>query len=62
MKKQEAEKKYGKEMLEKMVKTEYLNNITITMNKDGTTDIPERDYELAYRAVKGKYISSLEWD
>ena len=64
MKPEEAEKKYGKEMLEKMVKTGFLDVITVTLNKDGTTDIPDRDYEIAYKAVKHgkKSIHYYEWD
>jgi len=61
MKIKEAEEKYGIEMLVKMRKTGYLDGITVTMNKGGV-DIPERDYEIAYKAAKGEYINPFEWD
>lgn len=58
----EAKEKYGEEVLEKMIKTGWLDGITTTLNKDGIINIPDEDYERAYRAAKGEYIHSLEWD
>lgn len=58
----EAEEKYGKEMLEKMEKTGFLSGITVTMNDKGEVDVPEQDYDRAYRAAKGEKIHPLEWD
>ena len=60
----EAEKKYGKKMLEEMTKTGFLDEITVLLKKDGTIDIPDRDYEIAHRAVKygRESIHPLEWD
>jgi hypothetical protein len=59
---EEAEKKYGKEMIEKMEATGYLTGITCIVDNDGKTYCPERDYELALRAVKGKPIHPNEID
>jgi len=58
----EAEKKYGKEMLEKMRKTGWLDGITMTLNENGEVDVPDSDYDRAYRAAQGKKIHPLEWD
>jgi len=62
MKMEEAEKKYGKEMLEKMKKTGYLSGITVSLCEDGSFDIPERDFAVAYKAAQGKKIHPFEWD
>ena len=58
----EAVEKYGLAMLKKMGKTGYLDCVTGIVLPDGQTAIPERDYELAYRAVKGEPIHPEEWD
>jgi len=60
----EAEEKYGKLMLEKMIKTGFLDGITVTINKDGTMNVPQKDYDIAYKAVKygKKSIHPYEWD
>lgn len=52
---------YGIELASKMEKSKYLCCVTVEM-KDGKTDYPERDIDLAYRDVMGMDISSLEWD
>jgi hypothetical protein len=58
----EAVEKYGLAMLKKMGKTGYLDCVTGIVLPDGQLAIPERDYELAYRAVKGEPIHPEEWD
>lgn len=58
----EAETKYGKVMLKKMRATGFLSGITMSLNKNGEVDVPDRDYELAYRAARGKKIHPEEWD
>jgi hypothetical protein len=58
----EVEKKYGKELSDKMSKSQYLECITVTLAFDGTWDYPERDIDLAYRDIMKLPISSLEWD
>lgn len=45
-----------------MEKSKYLQGITVTMTKEGKTDIPEHDIHLAYRDVTKKKIHPLEWD
>ena len=58
----EAVEKYGKPMLKKMGKTGYLDCVTGIVLPDGETAIPERDYDLAYRAATGDRIDPEEWD
>lgn len=58
----EAELKYGKERLELMVKTGWLDGITVTSNTKGEIDVPASDYDRAYRASLGKKIHPMEWD
>ena len=58
----EAVEIYGKSMLKKMRKTGYLDCVTGIVLPTGETAIPERDYELAYRAATGDRIDSEEWD
>ena len=62
MNQKEAEEKYGKETLEKMLKTGWLDGITITRLPNGEIDVPESDYDRAYRALKGEKIHHYEWD
>lgn len=62
MNKKEIEKKYGKKLAAKIFKSGYMERITVTMNPDGTTNIPERDVELALKDVKGERIGNEEWD
>ena len=56
----EAEKKYGKEMIEKMKRTGYLDGITISFTNKGEPDVPDEDYERAYRAAKGGHIIDFD--
>jgi len=56
----QAKIKYGA-CLDKMKKTGYLDGITC-MIKNDTIYCPESDYELAYRASKGKRIHPWEVD
>lgn len=58
----EAEEHYGKEMLKKMRDTGWLDGITATMNEKGEVDIPNSDYERAFRAAKREKIGAFEWD
>jgi hypothetical protein len=62
MKKEELEVKYGKKLIEKIIKEGYLDGCTIAINKDGSEDIPESDIIRAIREIKGKKISDFEWD
>ncbi len=55
----EAEKKYGKEMIKKMEATGLLDGITITFNEYGEPEVPDIDYERAYRAANGEIVL---WD
>ena len=54
--------KYGAEMMKKMDRTGYLSGITCTINKDGSFEIPQEDFDRAYRAAKGEKINPEEWD
>lgn len=58
----EVIKKVGKEMWDKMVATKWLDGITVTMNENGETNIPQSDIDRAYRAAKGEKIHPLNWD
>ena len=58
---EEVEKKYGKELADKMNKSQYLQGITIEM-RDGKPDIPEEDIIRAWKDVTGKFIHPLDWD
>ena len=60
MKENEAIRKYGEKNYKKMCK--YMEAITVSVDKDGKIDIPERDLELAYRQTKGYKPHWSEWD
>ena len=59
---EEVEKKYGKEIADKMSKSKYLRGITIELTKEDKVDIPEGDIRLAYKDVMNMSIHFLEWD
>lgn len=58
----DVEKKYGKEIVNKMRKSKYLRGITVELTEDGKVDIPEGDIRLAYKDVMNMSIHFLEWD
>ena len=58
----EVEKKYGKELADKIKKSDLLRGVTVELREDGKVDIPERDIELAYKEIMGKPIHPWEWD
>lgn len=58
---EEALNKYGKELLDKMKGTGWLDGVTGLM-WNGEMMIPESDYTRAYLAVNGNKISVEEWD
>jgi hypothetical protein len=58
----EAIKKYGSETWAKMSESGWLDGITVTIGKNGETDIPQSDLDRAYRAIQGKPIHPLDWD
>lgn len=60
MKESEAIRKYGEETYRRMGK--FMNGITVSQDKDGEIDIPERDLEQAYRQLHGGRIHPFEWD
>ena len=55
-------KKVGKKMWDKMCATGWLDGITVSLNSDGKTEIPESDIDRAYRAAHGERITAWEWD
>lgn len=59
--KKEIEEKYGKALAKKIMKSDMLNGITVTM-RNGEMDIPESDIKLAIKHIKGEKIHDLEWD
>ncbi len=62
MKKEELYKKYGKKLIDDIFDKGYLEGCTITINKDGTEDIPETDIKIAIKEIKGERIGNLEGD
>ncbi len=54
--------KYGQNTWDAMFKTGFLTGVTCVITPDGKLDIPQRDIDIAYRAVKGERISWREWD
>jgi len=62
MKIPELKQKYGKKIMEKILKDGYLDGCTIIINEDGTEDIPEEDIIRAIKEIKGEKIGSFEWD
>jgi hypothetical protein len=61
MKRSDAIRLYGKKSWAKMLKTGYLDGITVTLT-DGEDDIPESDLNRAYRASKVERLHPLDWD
>lgn len=59
---EQVEIEFGKELSERMKKSKYLQGITMTMNDDGTTDIPESDIACAYKDITGMEIAWWEYD
>ena len=59
---EEVEKKYGKELANKISKSKYLQGITVELTKNGEVDIPEGDIVLAHKDIMGKPIYYEEWD
>ena len=59
---EDVEKKYGKELADKMSKSKYLKGITVELTKEGKVDIPEGDIVLAYKDVMNMPIHYMEWD
>ena len=58
----EAEKKYGKRLWNKIKRSKWMDGITVSLNENGETDIPECDIERAYRDVTNQKTYSLDWD
>ena len=57
----QVEKKFGKELADKMKKSDYLKGITVC-TIGSITYIPPSDIERAYKDVTGKPINHLDWD
>jgi len=56
----ELEKKYGKELIRKILKEKYLEGCTVGINKDGSDDIYECDIINAIKEIKGEPVA--DWD
>lgn len=59
MKRAQLEKKYGKELIKKILKGNYLDGCTVGINKDGSENIYEIDIINAIKHMKGEHF---EWD
>jgi len=62
MKLPELKQKYGKELIDKILKGGHLEGCTITINEDGTENIPEDDIIRAIKDINREKIGSFEWD
>ncbi len=62
MKIPKLEQKYGKKLIDKVLKGKYLEGCTVIISKDGTEDIPEGDIIRAIKEIKGEKINPFEWD
>ena len=56
------EQKYGKKLINEIMKKGYLEGCTLVINKNGIEDIPEEDIIRAIKEIKGEKIGALEWD
>ena len=62
MKINELEVKYGKKLISKILKENYLDGCTVVILEDGTEDIPESDVTNAIKMINGKHIGSFDLD
>lgn len=62
MKISELKEKYGKELISKILRGNYLDGCTVVILENGTKDIPETDIINAIREINGKTIGSFDWD
>jgi hypothetical protein len=58
----EVERKYGKEIADKMRSSQYLKVITVCLTEDGEVDIPESDIRNAFRETLGLMPLSCIWN
>lgn len=58
----EVVEKYGVEIAEKIKQSGWLDCITCYMNEEGEGVIPQRDIDIALRAINGEEIGAWEWD
>jgi len=61
MKIPELEKKYGKKLIDKILKCGYLDGCTIAII-NSEEDIPEEDIIRAIREIKGMELGPHDWD
>lgn len=61
MKIPELNKKYGKELINKIIEGDYLRGCIILI-ENGFEDIPESDIRRAIRQMNGEKIGNWEWD
>jgi len=54
--------RYGKDVADRMAKSRWLDCITCYMNEEGVAVIPQRDIDIALRAINGEEIGDWEWD
>lgn len=54
--------RYGKDVAEKIKQSGWLDGITCYMNEEGVAVIPQRDIDVALKAIRGEEIGDLEWD
>lgn len=57
----QLEKKYGKEVTERMKKSGWFDGITVKILPDGNHDIPQEDVDRALKAICGRE-PVYDWD
>ena len=62
MKIPKLEQKYGKKLIDKILKGSYLEGYTVIIDESRTEDIPERDIIIAIKEINGEKIEDFEWD
>ena len=53
---------YNEEIIQKALRSDYLNGITITHTETGEIDVPKRDWVNALHDATGQPVSIWMWD
>ncbi len=62
MKREDLEKKYGKESIAEIIEGGYLEGDTMGIYEDGSLDIYEWDVERVIREIRGEKLNEFNWD
>lgn len=58
----EVVERCGVEIAEKIKQSGWLDGITCYMDEEGVAVIPQRDIDVALKAIRGEEIGDWEWD